>query len=227
RAADLAHAAGAQIFVDAVHYAPHQLVDVRELDCDFLSCSAYKFYGPHIGILYGRSDLLAALDFPKLAPAPNEAPERAETGTQNHEGMAGAAAAVDFLASLTPAGTRREALQTAFAGLHERGNELLRQMWTGLGEIEGVKLYGPPPGEPRTPTIGITVAGISSLEVAQQLADAAVFVSNGDFYASTVVDRLGLTPDGLVRAGCACYTTEEEVERLIEGVSSIAKKGKS
>ena len=100
RAARLAQQAGARIFVDAVHYAPHELVDVRELDCDFLGCSAYKFYGPHIGILYGRRDLLGALDFPKLAPAPNEAPERAETGTQNHEGMAGAAAAVDFLASL-------------------------------------------------------------------------------------------------------------------------------
>jgi selenocysteine lyase/cysteine desulfurase len=110
RAAELAHALGAQIFVDAVHFAPHQLIDVQGLDCDFLACSAYKFYGPHIGILYGRKELLTALDFPKLAPAPNDPPERAETGTQNHEGIAGASAAIDFLASLVEGETRRERL---------------------------------------------------------------------------------------------------------------------
>ncbi len=224
RAAELAHAAGAQIFVDAVHYAPHQLVDVRELDCDFLACSAYKFYGPHIGILYGRNDLLAALDFPKLFPAPNEAPERAETGTQNHEGIAGAAAAVDFLVSLAPGTGRRGALTEAFSGLHARGEGLVRQLWQGLEAIEGVTLYGPPPSERRTPTVGFVVAGVSSTEVAQRLVEEAVFVSNGDFYATTVVERLGLIPDGLVRAGCACYTTEEEVARLIDGVRLIARR---
>ena len=226
RASAMAHAAGAQIFVDAVHYAPHQLVNVREMDCDFLSCSAYKFYGPHLGILYGRHDLLAALDFPKLAPAPDSAPERAETGTQNHEGIAGAGAAVDFLASLAPGtgATRRERLATAFAALDERSNQLVRQLWDGLDEIESVKLYGPPPGEARTPTVGFTVAGVLSAEVARRLADDAVFVSNGDFYATTVVERLGLGDDGLVRAGCACYTTEEEVERLIDGVRVIAQE---
>src|SRR5437764_12249985 len=106
RARDMAHSSGAKIFVDAVHYAPHGLIDVRDWNCDFLACSAYKFYGPHIGILYGRHDLLDSLDFPKLIPAPDSAPERAETGTQNHEGIAGAAAAVDFLASLAPSPTR-------------------------------------------------------------------------------------------------------------------------
>ena len=220
----MAHATGAQIFVDAVHYAPHELVDVREMDCDFLSCSAYKFYGPHVGILYGRHDLLAALDFPKLAPAPDSAPERAETGTQNHEGIAGAAAAVDFLAALASGATRREQLATAFAALDERSNQLVRQLWDGLDEIESVKLYGPPPGEMRTPTVGFTVAGVLSTEVARRLADDAIFVSNGDFYATTVVERLGLRDDGLVRAGCACYTTEEEVERLIDGVRVIAQE---
>jgi cysteine desulfurase family protein (TIGR01976 family) len=224
RAAEMTHAAGAQIFVDAVHYAPHQLVDVREIDCDFLCCSAYKFYGPHIGILYGRHDLLASVDFPKLVPAPDSAPERAETGTQNHEGIAGAAAAVDFLASLAPGGTRRESLDAAYSELNKHGNELVRQLWDGLSEIEGVSVYGPPPEKPRTPTIGFTVAGIASTEVAQRLAETAVFVSNGDFYATTVVERLGLAPDGLVRAGCACYTTEEEVDRLIDGVRVIAPK---
>jgi cysteine desulfurase family protein (TIGR01976 family) len=226
RAAGMAHAAGAQIFVDAVHYAPHELVDVRAMDCDFLSCSAYKFYGPHIGVLYGRADLLASLDFPKLMPAPDSAPERAETGTQNHEGIAGAAAAVDFLASLASAGTRRERLSAAFGGLHERGSELVRQLWQGLGEIEGLQIYGPPPTESRTPTVGFTIAGHSSAEVAQCLADDAIFVSNGDFYATSVVERLGLADEGLVRAGCACYTTGEEVERLIDGVRAIARNGR-
>jgi len=223
RAAEMAHAVGAKIFVDAVHYAPHQLVDVHEMDCDFLSCSAYKFYGPHIGILYGRHDLLASLDFPKLVPAPDDAPERAETGTQNHEGIAGAAAAVDFFASLSPRETRRESLNAAFSNLHERGDELVRQLWDGLSEIESVDLFGPSPGEPRTPTIAFTIAGVSSTDVARRLAERGLFLSNGDFYAATVVERLGLRNDGLVRAGCACYTTGEEIERLIDGVRRIAR----
>ena len=222
RAAEMAHAAGAQIFVDAVHYAPHELVDVRAIDCDFLCCSAYKFYGPHIGVLYGRADLLGALDFPKLVPAPDSAPERAETGTQNHEGIAAAAAAVDFLASLASGATRRERLGAAYAELQKRGGELVRQLWQGLSEIEGVKTYGPSPAEPRTPTVGFTVAGHPSIEVAERLANDAVFVSNGDFYATSVVERLGLAGEGLVRAGCACYTTSEEIERLITGVRAIA-----
>lgn len=223
RAADLAHAAGAHIFVDAVHYAPHQLVDVQEMACDFLSCSAYKFYGPHIGILYGRHELLAALDFSRLTPAPNEAPERAETGTQNHEGIAGAAAAVEFLASFGQGETRRARLQSAFAALHEEGRNLIRQLWSGLNEIEGVKVFGPEPEKPRTPTIAFTVKGVSAADVAQGLVDAAVFVSHGDFYAATIVERLGLAPDGLVRAGCACYTTGKEIERLIDGVRLLAE----
>jgi cysteine desulfurase family protein (TIGR01976 family) len=220
-AAEMAHSLGAQIFVDAVHYAPHELVDVSDWDCDFLSCSAYKFYGPHIGILYGRDDLLGSLDFPKLIPAPDTAPERAETGTQNHEGIAGAVAAVDFLASLTQGASRRDRLRTAFDGLHERGSELLTRLWHGLTSIGGVRLYGPPPGAPRTPTIAFTVENASSTEVARKLAARGIFASNGDFYAMTVMERLGHAQDGVVRAGCACYTTAEEVERLIDGVREI------
>ena len=218
RAAELARAAGALSFVDAVHYAPHQLVDVRVLQCDFLACSAYKFYGPHIGILYGRKDRLERLQVPKLDPAPETVPERMETGTQNHEGMAGAAAAVEFLGSLAEGGSRRERLTQSFGALHARGQSLLERLWRGLSAIPGVTLYGPPPGQPRTPTVAFTVAGRSSDAVAAALAEEGVFVSNGDFYATTVVARLGLTAHGLVRAGCACYTTEEEVDRLVNGV---------
>src|SRR5438094_9598501 len=157
RAAKMAHSSGARIFVDAVHYAPHGLIDVRDWDCDFLACSAYKFYGPHIGILYGQHELLGSLNFPKLIPAPDSAPERAETGTQNHEGIAGAAAAVDFIASFAPGATRRERLRAAFEQLHERGDALVTQLWNGLQEIKGVRLYGPPPGTERTPTIAYAV----------------------------------------------------------------------
>jgi cysteine desulfurase family protein (TIGR01976 family) len=221
RAGEMAHDIGAKIFVDAVHYAPHELIDVRDWNCDLLTCSAYKFYGPHIGILYGRRDLLDSLDFPKLIPAPDSAPERAETGTQNHEGIAGAAAAVDFLASLAPGPTRRGRVRAAFRQLHERGDALISQLWNGLREIKGVRLYGPPPGATRTPTIAFTVNDVPSIEVTKKLAERGVFLSHGDFYAMTVVERLGLAPDGLVRAGCACYTKPEEIDRLLGAVGEL------
>ena len=224
RATKMAHSLGAQIFVDAVHYAPHELIDVREWDCDFLSCSAYKFYGPHLGILYGKSEFLAALDFPKLIPAPDTAPERAETGTQNHEGIAGAAAAVDFLASLAPGKMRRDRLRISLQELHARGGELLAQLWDGLTSIDGVDLYGPSLDKPRTPTVAFTVNGVSSTEVARKLAALGIFASDGDFYAMTVMERLGRAKDGVVRAGCACYTTAEEVNRLVDAVREIARE---
>ena len=176
-------------------------------------------------MLFAKKALLGFLDFPKLAPAPDVAPERAETGTQNHEGISGAAAAVDFLASLAPGQTRRERLKSVFAGLEERGSILTRQLWEGLSRISGVTLYGPPPAQRRTPTVSFTVRNVSSREVARRLSESGLFVSHGDFYAATVVERLGLGPEGLVRAGCACYTTGEEVERLIEGVSALARRG--
>jgi cysteine desulfurase family protein (TIGR01976 family) len=217
-----AHEAGALVLIDAVHYVPHALADVRSVGCDFLACSAYKFNGPHVGILYGRRDLLQSLDFPRLAPAPDYAPETAESGTLNHEGIVGAAAAVDFLASLAGSdGTRRERLARAYAELHARSCALTEKLWRGLSAIEGVRLYGPPPGQPRTPTVSFTVEGVPSSEVARKLAARGVFVSHGDFYALTVVERLNLLPEGLVRAGCAVYTTDEEISRLLDGVASL------
>ncbi|MFL6229409.1 MAG: cysteine desulfurase-like protein [Pyrinomonadaceae bacterium] len=222
---------GALTFIDAVHYAPHALTDVRAWDCDFLACSAYKFNGPHVGVLYAKRDLLAALDFHKLKPAPGYVPENAESGTLNHEGIVGAAAAVDFLASLcraadaTPGAdntARRERLACAFAELHARSSRQFAMLWEGLARVEGVRLYGVPPGARRTPTAAFTLAGMASDEVARRLAARGVFVSHGDFYAQTVVERLGLGEDGLVRAGCAVYTTDEEIARLVEGVREIA-----
>jgi cysteine desulfurase family protein (TIGR01976 family) len=222
RAVRLARAVGALVFVDAVHYAPHALIDVRAMDCDFLACSAYKFYGPHIGVLCGKYDWLQSLDFPKLIPAPDTAPERVETGTQNQEGIAGAAAAVDFLASLVEGGTRRERLRAVYDELHARGQALVTRLWEGLSAIKGVTLYGPPPAEPRTPTISFTVSGRPSIEVSRHLVKRGIFASHGDFYAKTAIERLGQAREGVVRAGCACYTTEEEVERFIDSVSEIA-----
>lgn len=223
RAVRLARAVGALIFVDAVHYVPHALIDVKIWDCDFVGMSAYKFYGPHIGILFGKHDLLSAIDFPKLVPAPNYSPERAETGTQNQEGMVGAHAAVDFLSGLATGESRRESLTNSFAELHNRSSELVKKLWQGLASIRGVQVYGPTPAEPRTPTVSFTIAGVASTEVARQLAKKGLFLSHGDFYAATVVEKLGLGDEGLVRAGGACYTTKDEVDRLLEGVSEIAK----
>src|SRR5687767_12067174 len=183
-AAAMAHEVGALMFVDAVHYAPHYLPDVRAMGCDFVACSAYKFYGPHVGILWGRHDLLESIDFPKLRPAHDNAPDKAETGTLNHEGIVGAGAAVDYFASLTSSGsTRREHLQATFDGLHARGAMLVKELWDGLSSIDGVRLYGPPPGLPRTPTLSFTIEGVHSRAVAQRLAESAIFCSHGDFYA--------------------------------------------
>jgi cysteine desulfurase family protein (TIGR01976 family) len=218
----LARSVGALVFVDAVHYAPHALVDVQALDCDFLATSAYKFYGPHVGVMFGKFDLLESINFPKLVPAPDAAPEKVETGTQNQEGMVGAGAAVEFLASLASEGPRRFRLQAAYEELHQRSAELTRKLWSGLNSIEGVRLYGPEPELPRTATIAFTVDGVTSTDVSRRLASRGLFLSHGDFYAATVVERLGLGDEGLVRAGCACYTTSDEIERLIEGVSEIA-----
>ncbi|HEV3120940.1 MAG TPA: cysteine desulfurase-like protein [Isosphaeraceae bacterium] len=222
QAAALAHSAGALVFVDAVHYAPHRLVDVRALGCDFLACSAYKFYGPHLGVLYGRKELLETLDVPKLQPAPNTAPERLETGTQNHEGIVGAAAAVDFLASLSEGPSRREKLEATFQALHERSNFYVEHLWSGISAIRGARLFGPPPTEPRTPTVSFTFAGISPADVCRKLAVAGIFASHGDFYATTAIERLGCAPDGLVRLGCTCYTTLGEIYELIATLGFIA-----
>jgi len=233
-AVELAHSVGALALVDAVHYAPYFLCDVQEINCDFLTCSAYKFYGPHVSVFYGKKDLLESVDFPKLQPAPDTAPERPEMGTQNHEGIAGAAAAVDFYASVagyrTAGGSewvtdsardRRAGLQSAFAGLRAHSSPQVQRLWEALSSINGVRLYGPPPDAERTPTVSFVIKDLASTQVARRLAERGLFASHGDFYAATVIERLGLAPEGLVRVGCACYTSDDEIERLIEAVREI------
>ncbi|MBC7893821.1 MAG: cysteine desulfurase-like protein [Cytophagaceae bacterium] len=223
RAAKLARGVGALLFVDAVHYAAHGVVDAQAWDCDFLACSSYKFYGPHAGVLYARRDVFASLDVPKLEPAPTEVPERIETGTQNHEGIVGTGAAIDFLASLGDGASRRERLVTSMQALHRRGDTLFGMLWEGLTSIPRVRVFGLPPGGQRTPTVSFVVEGKSSDDVALELANCGVFASNGDFYATTIIERLGHASDGVVRAGCACYTTEDEVTRLVNGVRELAR----
>jgi len=219
-----ARAAGALVFVDAVHYAPHVLVDVQALGCDFLSCSAYKFYGPHVGVLWGRHDRLSALDLPKLRPAPAAAPDSLETGTQSHESMAGAAAAVRFLAGVGPdvAGAPlRTALTERFAAFHEHAHALTQQLWAGLTAIPGVTCYGVGPDEPRTATVSFTREGWTADDLSLRLAEEGLFASSGDFYATTLVERLGVAGQGLLRVGCACYTTADEVSRLVDAVAAL------
>ena len=202
-AAGLAHDAGALVFVDGVHFAPHFLPDVQAL---------------------GR-ELVERLDIPRLEPAPDTSPERLETGTQNHEGIVGAAAAVRWLASLSDgAGSLRGRLATTYAEVHRRDAMLFRTLWDGLHTMPGVTVYGVPPQGARTATLSFSVAGVSSEQVAVALAHDGCFVSNGDFYASTVAKLLGKAVDGVVRIGAACYTTREEIDRVLHGVLRLTTR---
>ena len=216
-----AHNAGALVFVDAVHYAPHALIDVKELDCDFMGMSAYKFYGPHIGVLFAKREHYERINFPRLVPAPDYAPENAESGTQNHEGMVGAAAAVEYLASLGGGVNLRENLRNVFHETHARNAKLFARLWNALSSMPRVKLYGPPPDSARTPTLAFTIDGYASTDAAARFSEKGLFLSHGDFYAYTIVERLGLQPEGFIRAGCGIYTTEEEIDRLIDAISKL------
>jgi cysteine desulfurase family protein (TIGR01976 family) len=218
---------GALLAVDAVHWVPHGPVDVTALDPDFLFCSAYKFFGPHVGILYARPGALDALPTDRLRPQRDTAPERIETGTLNHAALAGVTAAVEFIAGLAPdlpaAAGRRQQLLAAMAAVYDGERRLLERLWHGLGALPGVRRYGPEVGEGlRAPTVSFTVDGVHPDEVAARLAAAGVYVWSGNFYAVTIVERLGLAPSGgLVRAGMAPYTTEEDVDRLLAVVAEL------
>jgi cysteine desulfurase family protein (TIGR01976 family) len=226
RVAEVARAAGALVFVDAVHHAPHRLPDAAGWGADFVACSAYKFFGPHVGVLWGRREHLESLRPYRVPPASDEAPERWETGTLNHEGIAGVAACVAWIASLAPEGTAaglRERLAGAYAAIGQHERALYARLHGELERIPGVRVYGPPADGERTPTAGFTVAGRDPGDVARALGREAVFVWNGDFYASTVCDDLGVAATGgLVRAGVAPYTTADDVERLLQGVRRLA-----
>lgn len=236
RVVRMAHEVGALAVIDAVHYAPHGPIDVKALECDFLLCSVYKFFGPHVGVLYGRREAFERLQTYKVRPQSPRIPEKIETGTLNHEGLAGAAAAVDFIAGLGRPylETFREALGGAsgrraevLAGMHAiEAHEapLARRLLDGLARIPEVRVYGPPEGHPRTPTVSFTLEGRHPAEVARFLGERGLFVWDGDFYAVTLVERLGLAEKGgLVRVGLAPYNTAEEIDRLLEAVEELAR----
>jgi cysteine desulfurase family protein (TIGR01976 family) len=231
-----AHDVGALVFVDAVHFAPHGPIDVQALECDFLACSAYKFFGPHLGILYGKEELLDSLPAYKVRPAH----DRWETGTQNHEGIVGTAAALDYLAEIGAAsgapfddsfpgfGGRRLALKTAMAAIRAGESALLRRLMSGLAAIPGGRIHGITVearfGQ-RVPTISFTLDGWPARRVAEELGRRGIFVWDGNMYAVELIERLGLAERGLVRIGLVHYNTADEVDRLLEGLGEIVGAG--
>ena len=230
-----AHGFGARVFVDAVHYAPHGPIDVRELDCDFLACSAYKFFGPHQGLLYGKARHLRSMRAYKVRPAGNALPERHETGTQNHECMAGTTAAIDYLAEVggrcggaPPESSRRERVVAAMRAIGRYERCLSAELIRGLEAIPGVEIYGIADEARlgwRTPTFGIRVAGQSPRRVAEALGDRGIFVWDGNFYALNVTQDLGLEDSGgLVRIGLVHYNTVDEIHRLLRELREIARR---
>ena len=227
-----AHAVGAWTFVDAVHYAPHGPLDVAGLETDFLVCSAYKFFGPHVGVLWGRAELLADLPAYKVRPAT----DRWETGTQNHEGIAGTLAAVEYLAEVgdelgdaATGAARRERLLAGMRAIegYERG--LSERTLAGLASIPGLTVHGladPARAAERTPTFAVTLAGWTPRALAEALAARAIYAWDGDFYATTLVEDLGLArTGGVVRLGLVHYTTAEEVDRLVETLGELTSRG--
>jgi cysteine desulfurase family protein (TIGR01976 family) len=220
----LSKAVGAWLLIDAVHGAPHFPLDVVDLDTDFLLCSAYKWYGPHVGILYARPGLLEQLPTDRLRTQEPVAPYRIETGTLNHAALAGVGAAVDFLASFSDGATLRERLVRTMSALDVRERALAASYHEQVKAIPGVTVWGPDfRAARRAPTVSITVQGVSSNQVARSLAGRGLLVWDGDFYACRAIEVLGLQPHGVVRAGISMYTTEEEVHRLVAGVAAVAR----
>jgi len=221
----LAHEAGALVYLDAVHAGPHHLVDVRAIDCDFLVASAYKFFGPHTGILYGKLDRLADLDFYKVRPAPSDPPDKLETGTQSFESIAGVTAAVDYLADLgaNPDLPRRKRLENAYARIKDHERSLATRFLEGISGLSRVTVHGVPVAdERRVATFAISVDGVRPVEVASRMAAQGLYVWSGHYYAVNAMDRLGfLDTGGLVRIGFVHYNTLAEVDRALESLAAL------
>ncbi len=219
-----AHDKGSLVFLDAVHYAPHALIDVVDWNCDFLCCSAYKFFGPHVGVMWGRRSLLQELTAYKVRPAPDELPGKWMTGTQNHEAIAGAKAAVDYLMQLGRGLTgdatlaRRLALQEAFEAIGSYERSLASQFLHGLATIPEIHVWGITQQNrlhQRVPTFSITHSKLRPKELAEHLGQHGIFAWYGNYYALQLTEALGLEPDGMVRVGLVHYNTPEEVERVL------------
>ncbi|MFQ5401155.1 MAG: cysteine desulfurase-like protein [Anaerolineae bacterium] len=226
-AVQLAHDAGALVFVDSVHYAPHGLLDVQALDCDFLACSVYKFFGPHTGVLYGKYDHMEQLHAYKVRPAPANPPGKWETGTQSFESLAGVTAAVNYLAQIGGSeGSRRERLVRAMARIKQHEMGLSEHFLKGAVDVPGLRVYGITDIErlaQRTPTFAVSLKGYTPEEVATRLGEQGIFVWHGHYYAIAVMERLGLLDKGgLVRIGFVHYNTLEEVDRVLSALRALA-----
>lgn len=223
---ELAHAAGALVFLDAVHYAPHGLINVRDWGCDFLACSPYKFFGPHSGVLWGRRELLESLPAYKVKPASDAIPDRWMTGTQNHEGIAGVAAAVEYLASIAPgnASTRRARLENSYTALHLHEMKLAGHLLNGLLERPRYRIWGlagPDQLARRAPTFAITASDRDPLALAEHLARHEIYAWHGNYYAQELAERLGVEGSGgWLRLGLVHYNTIEEVDRLLQALDA-------
>src|ERR1700675_4555385 len=230
--ARLAHSVGALIFVDAVHYAPHGAIDVQALDCDFLACSPYKFFGPHMGTLYGKHELLMRFAPYKVRPAPEALPDRWETGTQVQELIAGIAAGGEYLAALgkrhrSAAQARRSALLAAYRVTHQHEMALLAKLMDGLQRIDGLRIFGitdPARFDQRCSTVSIRLAGHTPTETANFLGERGIFTWDGNFYALNLTERLGVqSTGGLLRIGLVHYNTAEEVDRLLTALREFTR----
>lgn len=241
--AGLVHGAGSQLFVDAVHFAPHRLIDVRRWDCDYLVCSPYKFFGPHVGVLWGRAELMSELPAYKVRAADDAIPDRFMTGTQCHEGIAGTLEAVGYLADLGREVTgealdRRSALRAAFTAIEAYEGLLCERLLDGVARLPGVRILGITAEKrqaERAPTIAILAAGCSPIALSEALGKRGVFSWGGNSYALPLTESLGLEPEGALRVGLLHYNSEEEVERFLDllpecvaavsgGSSPIARK---
>ena len=229
----LAHAAGAMIYVDAVHYAPHGLIDVKALDCDFLVCSPYKFFGPHMGALYGKRQHLQSLRPYKVRPCTDQIPDRWESGTQIHELIAGIGAAVEYLAELgrrcdADAKTLREALAAAYRATvaHETG--IIWRLISGLQSIPGVRIYGitdPQRSAERCSTLSLRIGDHHPTAIATFLGERGIFTWDGNYYALNLSERLGVeSQGGMLRIGLVHYNTAEEVDRLLAALREFAAR---
>lgn len=220
--AAMARLAGATIFVDAVHQAPHGRIDVKHIGCDFLAASAYKFFGPHTGVMYGRYELLDEIEAVRIRPAPTEPPGKWETGTQSFESLAGVTAAIDYLASLGDGPTRRAALGSAMGRIGAYERVLAQRFLDGVAELPHVTVHGTRKPERRTPTFAVAVESVSPAVVAAELGRTGIYVWDGHYYALEVMSHLGvLESGGLVRIGFVHYNTVDEVDRVLDALASL------
>lgn len=221
--AERAKEVGALLVADAVHAAPHLPIDRDQQQIDILLCSAYKFFGPHIGIAAIKEDIFNELEPYKLTTSPAYYPDKLETGTQNHEGIAGIRPAIEFFAQFGEGESRRERILSGMEQIEAYENSLANQLREGLSAIEGVTVTQAAPNVPKTPTVAFQVNGVEPGEICRRLAEEhSIFVAAGHFYASTLGEVLGVNGSGgWVRAGLAPYSTEEEVARLIDAIKNL------